>query len=126
MYDGPPTSLADLGYTHVGVDDGWQACQSGKDCSFHSADGTPLVNTSTFPDLRGLVGYGDAHGVLVGWYQINCICCDEFTDTGNATWKKAVYAADAKQLKDAGFHGVKLDDCGDGTGQGQFAGRPHK
>ena len=29
-----------------------------------------------------------------------------------------MYAADAKQLADAGFHGVKLDDCGDGSGAG--------
>lgn len=29
-----------------------------------------------------------------------------------------MYAADTKQLIDAGFHGVKLDDCGDGTGAG--------
>ena len=60
-----PTSLADLGYTHVGVDDGWQACQTGKDCSFHAADGAPLVNTSKFPDLGGLVKYGEWKGVLV-------------------------------------------------------------
>ena len=113
-----PTSLADLGYAHVGVDDGWQACKTGKDCSFHAQDGTPLVNKTKFPDLRELVQYGDGKGVLVGWYQINCICCDEFTDSGNASWKAKVYAADAKQLVDAGFHGVKLDDCGDGTGLG--------
>ena len=40
--DGVPTSLADLGYKHVGVDDGWQACNTGKDCSFHAADGKRL------------------------------------------------------------------------------------
>ena len=115
---GVPTSLADLGYQHVGVDDGWQACQTGKDCSFHAANGAPLVNKTSFPNLRALVQYGEAKQVLVGWYQINCICCDEFTDTGNATWKHAVYAADAAQLRDAGFHGVKLDDCGDASGAG--------
>ena len=116
---GVPTSLADLGYTHVGVDDGWQACQTGKDCSFHAADGTPLVNASKFPDLGALVRYGEARvpQVLLGWYQINCICCDEFTDPGTA-WKKDVYSADVKQLVDAGFHSVKLDDCGDGSGDG--------
>ena len=42
----------------------------------------------------------------------------EFTDPDNTTWKHKVYAADTKQLIDAGFHGVKLDDCGDGTGAG--------
>ena len=116
--DGTPTSLTDLGYQRVGVDDGWQACKKGKDCTFHSDDGTPVVNTTKFPDLSALVKYGEAKQVLVGWYQINCICCDEFSDTDNATWKKSVYTADAKQLTDAGFYGVKLDDCGDGTGEG--------
>jgi alpha-galactosidase len=113
-------SLADLGYAHVGVDDGWQACQTGKDCSFHGDDGTPLVNTTKFPDLGALVKYGEAQlpKVLLGWYQINCICCDEFTDKDNATWKEKIYTADVKQLIDAGFYGVKLDDCGDGTGTG--------
>ena len=62
-----------------------------------------------------LVGASSAQ---VGWYQINCICCDEFTDTDNATWKQSVYKADVQQLIDAGFHGVKLDDCGDGSGAG--------
>ena len=32
--------------------------------------------TGKFPDLRALVQYGDVKGVLIGWYQINCICCD--------------------------------------------------
>ena len=116
--EGKHMSLADIGYQHVGVDDGWQACKTGKDCSFHTATGTPLVNKSKFPDLKALVDHGNGKGIKVGWYQINCICCDEFIDTGNLTWKKNIYAADVKQLVDAGFHGVKLDDCGDGSGAG--------
>lgn len=64
---GVPTSLADLGYRHVGVDDGWQACKTGKDCSFHGADGTPLVNISKFPSLKSIVEYGNARKVMVGW-----------------------------------------------------------
>ena len=31
------------------------------------------VNGSKFPDLKALVRQGDAKGVRVGWYQINCI-----------------------------------------------------
>ena len=75
---------------------------------FFFGAGTPLVNATKFPDLKELVQYGDSKGILVGWYQINCICCDEFTDTGNVSWKAKVYAADVKQLTDAGFHGVKV------------------
>ena len=44
--DGKPTSLADLGFVHVGIDDGWQACGTGYQGSFHAEDGTPLVNTT--------------------------------------------------------------------------------
>ena len=58
--DGAPTSLVDLGYARLGVDDGWQDCGAGYDGSFHAADGTPLLNASKFDDLAGLVAYG--HG----------------------------------------------------------------
>ena len=45
------TSLADLGYATAGLDDAWQACGTGVDGSFHDANGAPLVNTTTFPDM---------------------------------------------------------------------------
>jgi hypothetical protein len=60
--DGTPTSLVDLGFVHVGIDDGWQACGTGRmvnnKSSFHAADGTPLVNKTKFPDLKAMVDYG--------------------------------------------------------------------
>jgi alpha-galactosidase len=59
-------------YDHVGVDDGWQACGTGVKKSFHAADGTPLVNASTFPDLKSLVDYGHGKQIKMGWYDDNC------------------------------------------------------
>ena len=65
--DGKPTSLADLGYVHVGIDDGWQACGTGYKGSFHAEDGTPLVNTTKFPSLKSLVSYGSEKGLKMGF-----------------------------------------------------------
>ena len=38
-------SLLELGYSDVGLDDGWQDCHQGVNGSFHDADGNPLVNS---------------------------------------------------------------------------------
>ena len=84
LVDGKPTSLLDVGYDRVGLDDGWQACGTGfappgRDTSFHAADGTPLVNRSIFPSLKSMVDYGHARGVKMDMYLLNCICMDEYT-----------------------------------------------
>jgi len=48
--DGVPTSLADLGYTDVGLDDGWQLDNSGPGGKgFHNATGGPIVDTTGGP-----------------------------------------------------------------------------
>lgn len=62
-------SLADLGFSRLGIDDGWQACGTGWQDSFHAEDGTPLVNGTRFPDLKQLVAYGNAAGLVVDWYE---------------------------------------------------------
>jgi hypothetical protein len=69
VVDGKPTSLADLGYDSVGIDDGWQACGTGYKGSFHAADGTPLINKTKFPDLKALVSYGHGYVSLVRDYE---------------------------------------------------------
>jgi hypothetical protein len=62
------SSLRDLGYIGVGLDDNWQACGKGFNGSFHSADGTPLWNTATFPDPSSMVKKAHGLGLKAGWY----------------------------------------------------------
>eukprot|EP00665_Eupelagonemidae_sp_cell47_P009362 gene9362-3970_t len=115
-------SLRDAGYNHVGIDDGWQVCDKGYNGGFHADDGSPLVNKNTFPDLKGLVDYGHGKGVLMGWYQINCHCLDEYKIDRGGAFKDKAYAGDVKLVMEAGFDGVKIDNCGDDNGDG-FEGR---
>merc|ERR1712241_1167838 len=42
--DGVPTSLCDLGYCDVGLDDNWQRCGGGKHYRYHDDSGAPLIN----------------------------------------------------------------------------------
>jgi len=72
LVDGKATSLLDLGYEHVGVDDGWQACFQGRAIngsqkSFHAMNGIPLVNVSKFPNLTDMVAYGHSKQIKMGW-----------------------------------------------------------
>lgn len=116
--DGVPTSLQDLGFNSVGIDDGWQACGTGHKKSFHASDGTPLVNKTKFPDLHALVSYAHSKNVKIGWYDNNCYCMDEYTLRDDPTWAEKAYAADAMQALDAGFDELKIDNCGDDDGSG--------
>lgn len=120
LVDGKPTSLADLGFGRMGIDDGWQACGTGFQQSFHAKDGTPLVNKSIFPDLKAMVSYGHSKGVKMEWYSINCNCMDTYTIQrySDKDWSARVYAAEIKLVQDAGFDGVKIDNCGDDQGIG--------
>eukprot|EP01052_Picozoa_sp_SAG31_P052622 SAG31_NODE_13075_length_894_cov_1.894340_1_plen_123_part_00 len=74
LVDGHPTSLLELGYDHVGLDDAWQACGTGINGSFHDADGKPLVNLKSFPNMAEMNRLIHAKGVKSGWYLNNCIC----------------------------------------------------
>ena len=118
LVDGAPMSLADLGYARLGIDDGWQSCGSGPGGSYHAHDGTPLVNRSRFPSLKSLVNYGHGAGLLMDFYHINCICMDTYILNANKTWAYASWKGNIIQLRDAGFDGIKIDNCGDDNGVG--------
>ena len=110
IVDGKATSYADLGYEAVGLDDNWQACGSGYKKSFHDSQGNPLVNTKTFPSMKGMVEHGHSLGLKVGWYANNCICReDHFT---NSSYIANHMQQTVKAIVGAGFDGVKLDSCG--------------
>ena len=67
---GVPTSLSDIGYDDVGLDDNWQACGSygPNGYSFHDTNGRPVVNQQRFPDFMAMTNYAHSLGLTAGWY----------------------------------------------------------
>jgi len=101
-------SLLDLGYSDLGVDDGWQACGLGYGGSWHSASGKPLVNRTRFPSLARLVRKTHALGVKLGWYLNGCWC----SSAERSVWRAGTPENDAMLVRSAGFDSVKIDGCG--------------
>ena len=128
LVDAKPTSLADLGYQTVGIDDCWQDCLSPRSFngSYHDKDGNPLVNRLRFPrGLRWLSDKAAAKGIGLGWYGNNC---PETRGVGRGPkycsehgrlqhdWPAAL-KGDVAALLAANFSAVKLDNpnCGAGS-----------
>ncbi len=105
LQNGTAVSLADLGYTDVGLDDGWQACGAGSDGGYHNASGYPIVNTTRFPDMRAMTDSAHSQGLRMGWYGNNCWCADK-------KWALNKFQADVQALIDFNFDSVKYDGCG--------------
>ena len=124
--DGVATSLRDIGYNTVGIDDCWQDCLSplSLNGSYHSSTGDPLVDKERFPKgLRALSDYGAKRGIKLGWYGNNC---DESSGPGGrgpkycsengkleTDWPLA-RKGDVRALLAANFSSIKLDNpnCG--------------
>ena len=102
--DGKPTSLRELGYGTIGIDQGWEGCGMGVNGTQHYANGTPAVN-SKFPDLKALVEYGHAHDVKMGFYLNGCAC-------GERQERLINYQGDVGLTHRLGFDAVKIDGCG--------------
>lgn len=115
--DGVPTSLCDLGYCDVGLDDNWQLCgdYGTDDFTYHSEDGIPLVNVDVFPDMLAMTTYAHSLGLTAGWYGNNCICKDH-CGSGRVHSEKdefmKCYQGDVDALIAFGYDGIKLDNCG--------------
>lgn len=115
--DGVPTSLCDLGYCDVGLDDAWQECGAygADEFTYHAEDGTPQVNFERFPDLMAMTDYAHSLGLTAGWYGNNCICKDHCGSnryhSEEEEWLKC-YEKDVTTLFESGFDGIKLDGCG--------------
>ncbi|GBG33929.1 Alpha-galactosidase [Hondaea fermentalgiana] len=102
------TSLLDLGYDDVGLDDNWQLCGAGFNNSFHNEDGYPIVNLERFPDMKAMTNEIHSLGLKAGWYGNNCICREK-----NNIWKnESHYVGDVQATFDFGFDSTKLDGCG--------------
>jgi len=106
------TSLCDLGYCDVGLDDNWQACGSPKAADgmhYHDADGNPIVNTETFPDLKAMTDHAHSLNLTSGWYGNNCICSDHCSTTEECDQQ---IKADVEAMTLFNFDSWKLDGCG--------------
>lgn len=104
-WNGSTVSLADLGYVDVGIDDGWQQAGAGLNGGFHDASGHPIVNTSKFPDMAGLVEGIHSLGLTAGFYGNNCHDAEK-------DWVLANFVGDVDYFVATGFDGYKLDSCG--------------
>ena len=112
LVDGVPTSLADLGYSDAGVDDGWQQCgEYGVErYSYHSGGGDPIVNTGKFHDLQSMTRLGHSLKLTVGWYGNACpcadSCCKDHCDSLQC------FVGDVNATLSLGFDSYKIDGCG--------------
>jgi hypothetical protein len=85
--DGRPQSLADVGYTDVGLDDGWQKCGSYGPAAYryHSASGAPVIDEGEFPNMTAMVELAKSFNLTAGWYGNACGCrdgcCSDHCDT---------------------------------------------
>merc|ERR1711934_1319437 len=106
--DGQPTSLCDLGYCDVGLDDNWQKCghYGPGGLTYHDEDGNPIINTDRFPNMKDMTDHAHKLGLTAGWYGNNCICSD------HKIGDRKFYEGDVKALRGFGFDAWKLDGCG--------------
>lgn len=100
-------SLAELGYQDAGVDDCWQECKSGPGGEgFHDATGKPIVNKTSFPDLKAMTDRAKELGLVPGWYGNNCHCADKVCS------EEKCFSGDVQATLEYGFGSIKLDGCG--------------
>lgn len=115
MVNGKPTSLCDLGYCDVGLDDNWQACGSpdaAPGMKYHDKAGNPIVNLDRFPDFNAMTDHAHKLNLTSGWYGNNCICSDHCKGPDECT---AQIAGDVAALRKYNFDAWKLDGCGGET-----------
>lgn len=108
---GGDVSLVDLGYTHAGVDDGWQLCGSGTSGGFHNASGFPIIDPTKFPDPRSMTQLATSLGISAGWYANNCHCADH-SSTCKAERGATCTRGDVEAVVELGFRSLKVDGCG--------------
>eukprot|EP01084_Bolivina_argentea_P037886 70060_1 len=109
--NGKPTSLAQMGYIHVGVDQGWVNCTKTENKTIDywhndtAPNGWPIVHPDKFPNITKMINYVHSNGLKMGWYM-NCCGCKE----------SEPYPANEKNdvlfLRQHDIDGIKLDGCG--------------
>lgn len=105
MVDGAPTSLLDIGYAELGIDEGWEACGQGFNHTQHTQYGWPVVDTTKFADMNATSSYIHSKGLRAGWYFNGCAC-------GEPVEKLINYEGDVAENAATHFDAAKLDSCG--------------
>ena len=98
-------SLFDLGYSDVGIDEGWEFIGP-KNRSMHDKEGNPLIDLSTFPNLTALADHVHSNNQTISWYLNSCAFGGPKNDS------LTNYEGDVRALIRYGFDGVKIDGCG--------------
>ena len=72
LVDGVPTSLRDLGYSDVGLDDAWQLCGNygTNNYTYHDKSGEPVINLDLFPDFKAMTDYAHLIGLTAGYVHV--------------------------------------------------------
>lgn len=99
----------------VGLDDHWQACGSpdaAPGMHYHDAEGSPIVDTSVFPDFKAMTDHAHSLNLTSGWYGNNCDCSDHCRNESECEMQ---IAGDVKAMSAFNFDAWKLDGCGGET-----------
>lgn len=97
----------DLGYTHVGLDGGWNYCFPNNHTFHWASDGRPVWNAG-FSDPTAMVSKAHRLGLQPGWYLNNCGCAENQFDPDMVD---KVMKGSVKMLVEQGWDGVKFDSC---------------
>lgn len=113
------SSLKDMGYAEVGIDEGWASCgwphgfpHGG--WAYHRTDPTtgqvlPVINTTLFPSLASLNSQLHASGLRSGFYLNDCLSyCFELGD--NCT-DEICSPGDVQVWEEMDFDSLKTDGC---------------
>ena len=107
-------SLADLGYTDVGLDDGyqdlWYVLWQNKQGLFHDADGKMIHSKHRFPDMKKMNDYIHSKNLTSGFYLNNCLFREIYPNLDDDTYSKHMQG-DVSATVDLDFDSVKIDGC---------------
>ena len=87
-------SLAALGYTDAGLDDGWQLCNQhatpANPHAYHTPSGAPVVDTEIFPDFAAMNRLAHSLNLTSGWCKSEraLFPAQSLTDAVNPTRKQ--------------------------------------
>jgi len=114
-YSNARVSLADLGYTDVGLDDGYQDLlhvlwRDWTNGHHHDKDGNIIISKHRFPDMKEMNDKIHDMNLTSGFYLNNCLFREQYPDLDEETYMNHM-KGDVKATTDWGFDSVKIDGC---------------